>query len=223
MSYAKALQMRFLFRGTLDTTSRGLFNSDLRLTTQIFACLSMLFSLPTLITNFNYIDEKTIPILYVVYTLVEFSGPILILVGATRLDFELCYTGTVIYSVFTILEMTVKLAFGIILGLVILPTSIYPPVAAIAYLYLTIFLIGWVVMLALRLYVNYIFFSFTKNLGLGAMYGERLIVPQAVIVSQPEVILIEDAERKLTTEEKIYPQTVPSKIIERETNLAREA
>jgi hypothetical protein len=227
MSYAKAADMRFLFIGTPEPTTKGLLNSDLRVTTQVFAWLSMLLALPTVITNFNYIDEKTIPLLYALYTLIEFSGPVLMLIGATKLDFSLCYTGTFIYSIFTICEMTVKLAFGLVLGLLILPSSVYPPVAAIAYMYLTFYIVGWLVLLVMRLYVNFIFFSFTKHLGLGTMYRQEalLIVPAMRVVPQDEIVgdnIINDPERRLTVEDKIYPQTVPSKIIEQESTVIRD-
>ena len=158
MSYIKAQEMRFLFFGTPRTTRKGFFNNDLKLTTQIFSILSIIFSLPTVITNFHFIDDKTIPIIYLIYTLIEFSGPILILMGTIYYDFSLCYTGTLIYSVFTILEMTVKIAYGLIVGLFILPFSLYPPIAALASIYLAVFFIFWSIFLGVRLYINYVFY-----------------------------------------------------------------
>jgi hypothetical protein len=220
--YDKAASMRFLFFGTLEPTSKGLLNSDLRQTVQVFACLSIILALPTIITNFNYIDDKTIPVFYLIFSLVEFTGPILMLIGATKLDFTMSYMGNFIYSIFTLCEMTLKLAFGLVLGLVILPSSIYPPIAAIATMYLIFYLVGWFVLLSLRLYVNYIFFSFTKNLGLGIMYRESLIIPSKRIIPQEFIANINDPESKLVFDDKIYPHTVPSKIIEQENIVIRD-
>jgi hypothetical protein len=219
MSYSKASEMRFLFFGTPEPTHKGLLNSDLRLTTEVFAWLSILFALPSIITNFNYIDEKSIPIIYVVYTVIEFMGPVLMFVGAVKQDFSLCFTGNFIYSIFTLLEMTVKLAFGLIMGLLILPTSVYPPVAAVAYTYLIVFLGVWLVFLFLRIYVNYIFFSFTKNLGLRSMYGERFIPSQRIIIHREEIPPVVDNVERNLSEEKIHQHTtVPVRVVERETN-----
>src|SRR5690348_361239 len=50
-SYQKAQEMRFLFIGTRDATTKGLFNSDLRITVIVFSWLTMLFALPTVISN----------------------------------------------------------------------------------------------------------------------------------------------------------------------------
>jgi hypothetical protein len=160
-------RIRFLFCGTTAPAEKG-FGSKLREATQASALLSMFLMIPPMIYFYFFFDVKEYIAGYVAYSFLEFTGPLLLIAGASFYQFTPAYIGLIVYSVFTFLELTVKLAFGFFVAFYYLS-----PNDDRRETFLIVYLVTWCVWIALRLYINYVFFSFVKRLGMALEFADK--------------------------------------------------
>jgi hypothetical protein len=160
-------RIRFLFCGTNIPAETGL-KGKLREATQAFAVLSILITIPPMIYFDFFFEAEEYTMVYIAYTFLDWVGPLLLLTGASFHEFTPTYIGYIIYSIFTLLELTLKLAFGLFVSFYYLSSDDDRREN-----FLIIYLCSWCVWVSLRVYFNYVFFSFVKKLGMALEFGDR--------------------------------------------------
>jgi hypothetical protein len=161
-------RLRYFFCGTSIPAKTAMCGTNLRQATQTCAALSLLLTVPILIFSYDFFDVKEYYIVLLCYTILELFGPILIFTGASLYHFSPTYVGYVWYTLFTLFELTLKLAFGLFVAFYHLDEydNRREP-------FLIAFISYWCVWIIIRLYFNFVFFSFVKNLGMAMEFSER--------------------------------------------------
>jgi hypothetical protein len=147
----QAEQMKFLFISNPNTFATYTCGVPLRSCIYIFIALLFFFSI---------ILYLWAPLIFTESSLIEMTVCLIVLAGPITENFNLCWVLTVAFSVLTIIEACWKVYIGLVILSRPTPTEAY-----VLLLVMFIHLVLWFVTV-------YVYFSYTKSLGLGLLPTE---------------------------------------------------
>lgn len=168
-------EMKFLFCcGAGNIARKCLCTRSLKIGTQIISVIQIILHIINIIFGFTLSPYGLgwFSLIYFLWNLVHLTAPILFILATIKSSFRLAYIGNLIYTFGTISFLTLSLLLGIIIGLFFIPVAevtdehTSDQILDFATLFLIIFFIWWGITFPLTLYFNYIYFSYTKQLGL---------------------------------------------------------
>ena len=190
------IDTRILFCGTTVPATRALM-SPIREATQALALFWLLLITSGLIYLYFEFPNKEYWVILFCYTLIEFTGPLLVFLGTSLLDAVLTYAGYFVFSIFSILEI------GRIVYIVLVWRYFFPPLQTNEII--TFVIIGLILML-IRVYINYIFFSCVKQMP----ENQEIVYEQTVITSKNVSVDHQQVDRQSNQYvQYIPPERVP--------------
>ncbi len=190
------IDTRFLFCGTTVPADRALM-SPIREATQALALFWLLLITSAMTYLYFELSIKEYWIVLFCYNLIESTGPLLVFIGTSLLDATLTYAGYIVFSIFTILEV------GRIVYVVLVWRYLFPPMETKE---IIISVILGILLMLIRIYVNYVFFSCMKQ-----MPEKQELVYEQTVVTNKNVSMDHQQVNKQSNQyvQYIPPERVP--------------
>jgi hypothetical protein len=161
-----ANHMRYMLLFGKHTTKIGCCCYPLRQASMLISFFGILISIPVMvgIMSMTWKDFEEIPIIFTAFKSLGVLAPILMFIGASYMNFNVCYVGYVMHSLYIYLLILFSIFIGIFWGIVILPVEIISPPYLVFFL---LYFLFWTIYIGLLLNFNHVYYSFTRHLGRG--------------------------------------------------------
>jgi hypothetical protein len=161
-----ANHMRYMLFFGKQTSRIGCGCCSLKQSTLLISFIGIIISIPIIIgiLLMTWKDFEEIPIIFTVFKSFGVLAPLLMFIGAMKMDFTISYVGYVMHSLYIYGLIFFSIFIGLFWGIVILPVVVISPPYLLFYL---IYFLFWAIYIGLLLNFNHIYNSFTRNLGRG--------------------------------------------------------
>jgi hypothetical protein len=134
--------------------------------TIFISLMGIIMSIPLMVGIFTlrWRDFDEIPITFAVLKGLGCLAPLLMFIGALKMDFGVSYFGYIFHSLYIYGLILFTIFMGVFFGVIILPVAYISPPFTVFYIGYFLF---WTVYIAILMYFNHVYFSFTKLVGLG--------------------------------------------------------